>query len=473
MRAAVVTSGGRMAGALVTLALLAVACGSGRDQPALSPAWTVDDIEPIGQPVRVNDDLVVAYGTVGERLFLYGVATADGSVRWRQPASPGAVVSGISLTPTVIDGEPVLFRPDTGHLTARLVVVVPATGEARWASEPFRFHSRPRRCHDERDVCAVVGGDSRRAMRFDWATGGARVDHGESPQDARPVGEDLVDPGRRDPEMLARIDDGRTVWQVPLAELFSADHTTDHGWHFELYASEDTYVGTVGLPADRSQPDEVVFDLSREQTAAFDAATGARRWRAEATSFGCRGAIRLSRDAGEGRWETRPVRCRYEGLVRFASGSETASYDGLTVTVEGFDVRTGETTWSLPLGRAEHLASGRQEAPVVSATEVLLRGAGGPVILDVADGSSRIPDGDDTVWCPDDVIFRYAVPLSFHSGPHYTRRGGILVRPCSVSGEAATAVPGSVPPSLGAWSGDRVVVATPEGLVAYDRVGRT
>lgn len=150
----------RYVGGALVLLLVATACSSSHHQAAPEPpireAWRSASITPIGQPVA-EGDVAVVYGTVDKDLYLYGIGMADGAVRWRQPASPGLVVAGIAVEPTVIDHRVVYFRPDpSGQLATRLVVASPDTGADLFVSAPAFFLSHPSRCPDGADICLMA-----------------------------------------------------------------------------------------------------------------------------------------------------------------------------------------------------------------------------------------------------------------------------------------------------------------------------
>ena len=142
-------------GFVVLMVVLVAGCssGGGSSEPGLIEAWRLRSITPIGQPVAVSDTVVVVHGTENQDLYLYGVAVADGTLRWRQPASPGAVVPGIAVQPNVIDGRVAYFRPDpSANLAARLVVASPQDGSDQLVSDPNIFRSHPKPCSDGKDV---------------------------------------------------------------------------------------------------------------------------------------------------------------------------------------------------------------------------------------------------------------------------------------------------------------------------------
>ena len=437
--------------------------------PALTEAWRQIGIRPIGQPVLVGDT-IVGYSTVDRDLYIYGVAVADGAIRWRQLATPSDVVSGVPVTPSAFDGRVAYFRPAAaGGLEARLVVAAPETGHDLLVSDPALFTSHPRRCDDKKDVCVNArDGRSTVSRRFSVDAGGPVANPGATPAGSRWLAEDLLDAGGRRPETLAGFQAGAVRWRSPLSRHFTAGSTTDRGWHFVLYRSAGVHVGSVGRPPDEDDGSSVVFDLSKDSTAAIDAASGSSAWRSEGSSFLCRSKIDVPRRADD-RWEAWPVQCRYRGTSRYNRGTNISSYEGLDVTVEGFDVATGRTTWSVPLGAATGLVGDEAQATVVSEVQVLVRGGAGPVIIDVATGATRAPAVDETFWCEKNAWFEYRVGRQYPDVFVDTWRGGTLFEPCTADESPTVILPTDVPKQVGVTAGDRSLVATATGLVAYDR----
>lgn len=469
----------RVAVVLVTVAVLGAACTSGGDDPpappapALVEAWRVGRITPIGQPVAAGD-MVVAYGADGKDLLLFGVTVAEGVVRWRQAASPGRVAGGTPVTPRVLDGRVAYFRPDPiAPLAARLVVASPQTGADLLVSEPLQFAAQPTACADGRDVCvSVIDGNRTVSRRFSVESAGPVPDPGAAPPGARFVGDDLLDVGQRRPELLAGFQDGTVRWRSPLSRHFSEGHSTDLGWYFELYRSAGLHVGSVGRPDDGRDATTVVVDLSKAETAAIRAADGSSAWRAEGTRFLCDARIVLQRRLAATEYEAWPVRCRSRGTARYDRVTEAATFEGLDVTVEGFDLASGDTTWSVPLGAATAFMDGYTRAAVVSEVEVLVQGAAGPMIIDLSTGTTRVAAAGEAFWCARDVTFEFREAKQFADGSSLNRwRGGEVLRRCAADGSATAATPSSIAPSLGATVGARTVVADAEGLVAYDRTG--
>jgi outer membrane protein assembly factor BamB len=459
---------------VVAGACVAAACSSngGGGATKLTEAWSVTSITPIGQPVAAGG-MVIVYGTQGRDLNLYGVSVADGAVRWTQAATPSATTSGIALTPEVIDGRVVYFRPDAGkNLGARLVAASPETGDDLLVSEPAVFASHPGHCSDHTDICVrlVDGNGTSSSRRYSVEAKGLVADKGAPPPGSRELGEDLLDLGQRQPEVLAGFHGGTVLWRSPLSDHVAAGSSTDLGWYFELYRAAGLHVGSVGRPVDRSDASVVVIDLSKAQTVALDAATGAPVWRSDGTSFACRSSIVLARSVGDDRSEQWPVRCRYHGIERYDRATDTLAFDNLDVIMEGFDVGTGNAIWSVPLGRAEAFVKGDSEQTVVGDDEVLIGAETGPVVVNLATGATRAPGKGQAFWCASKVKFQYRESAFLRNGGTLDNwRGGILLQTCAADGSPTTRLPERMAKDRGATVHDRTVVATARGLVAYDR----
>jgi hypothetical protein len=386
------------------------------------------------------------------------------------------VVTGISVSPVVLDGRVVYFRPDpSANLAARLIVAAADTGRDLLVSDPMVFRSRPAHCPDGKDVCVTVsdGGRPGLSRRFSVEAGGPVPDPTPIPPGSRFLGEDLLDLGQRQPEVLAGLHDGKVRWQAPLSRHFPAGYSSDHGWHFALYKSAGLHVGSVDYPADRERLSTVVIDLGKVHTAAIDAASGASAWQSDGTSFACQAKIALDRRVEGDRTELWPVRCRYRGTAHVDRATGGITFEGLDVTVEGFEVSTGRTTWTVPLGPAEAFMAEEAEATALGDSEVLVAGASGPLIIDLADGSTRRPPKGEAFWCARNVTFTYRERIHFPDGESSdTWRGGALLSRCRPDRSPTSAVPRRIATSLGATVGNRTVLAEPGGLVAYDRKAR-
>jgi hypothetical protein len=467
----------RYRAAVMVIAVVMVGCSSDGGAkraavplpPPVPEAWRNTAITPIGQPVAAGDTLVV-YGTENRDLYLYGLSAADGTVRWRHSASPSRTLSGTYLDPSVIDQRVVYFRPDpSGTLMARLVVAAPDSGNDLLVSEPALFVSHPGHCADGKDVCVSVtdAGGNHVSRRFSVDAGRSVPDPAPAPPQSRFVGEELLDLGQRQPEMLAGFHQGTTRWRAPLSRYFSAGYSTDNGWDFQLYKTDQLHVGSVLHLPDQDDSAAVVIDLAKAQTVGIEATTGVAAWRADGASFSCNSKIELERKVAEGRWEQWPVRCRVRGILRYDRATGTITYDGLDVVLEGFEVPTGRTLWSVALGAAEAFMVEGRRPPVASDSEVLVQAASGPLIVDLGTGRTRSPAAGDAFWCETEAGFDYREPrITGESTGRW--RGGTLLSACTADGSPTGTVPGYAGRSIGATVGERTALSTAKGVVAYD-----
>ena len=64
-------------------------------------------------------------------------------------------------------------------------------------------------------------------------------------------------------EYLARQDGTRTLWKLPLQNIFGPDRSTDGGWDFRSFRAQKVVVGAVGPATDESgTPASIPFGRS-------------------------------------------------------------------------------------------------------------------------------------------------------------------------------------------------------------------
>jgi hypothetical protein len=155
----------------------------------------------------------------------------------------------------------------------------------------------------------------------------------------------------------------------------------------------------------RYERGEVVrFDLARRRTAGLDLATGKVLWRHEGADIRC---LELAR------WEL-PVRCSFTGERSYQEDRDPRLVSARG-WLEGYDPRTGETTWRQELGaRAVHtlvLDILRMDAHVDRVLDaddlVVVPTPDGPRMLSLVDGSSRPVDPGEPVLCSTTAPFRH------------------------------------------------------------------
>jgi hypothetical protein len=229
---------------------------------------------------------------------------------------------------------------------------------------------------------------------------------------------------------LGLLRNGTLQWRTPISSAFPPGFSSDNGWAWHLFADQHVFVGSVyGEFIVTGQ--RYVHDLATSSaTAGLSEITSEVLWSDRGSSFDC--------NLGEGEY---PVRCRARGLTSFQAGTST-SVEGLDVTVEGFNPTTGQTTWSVPVGAAKGLAGGDACPSIAGATQVVLNGPAGPVVLDYASGDARAPTPDATFWCMTSVHYEFPQPYRVRNGAwQYTRPGGRQAAICDGRGRPASDLP--------------------------------
>lgn len=458
------------------------------EPPELEVAWETG-LNVVSGPRMAGAEVALVYVAQDRDLYLVAVDAESGEELWRQAASPGEVVTGIAVTPKVVDGHPVYLRPsDVDNLYAELVVADPKTGDDVVATEPLLFRSTPSACDDDDSaICLRVResyDDSSTWRRLDLDGDGSLVqDEALEARTGRALGsQGLLDVREDDTEYLAVYDDGEELWRHPLSELFGADYSSDHGWGWRYDEQADLYVGSVWF-----EPEEdgelTILDLERSKVVAIERSTGEVAWTDEGVSHQCVSSLDVPTDeelereaAGEaGSYFSVPVRCRMEGTVTFG-GEDSPQHEGIDVTLEGFDPQTGETRWSLGVGETLSLLGplgGNEPLSLADRTGVVVDVDGEPTVVDLVTGETRSAN-EETLWCsrPETGSFEYREPYYSDGEPLHDRYGEAAYEWCDSSGEAvggSAPAPAEVPNGVGARAGDLTLVATPDGLVAYGR----
>lgn len=291
-------------------------------------------------------------------------------------------------------------------------------------------------------------------LRLDLRTGSLS----ERGRGFRFLGEQLVDPLLRNPEVIERRVGGSTVWLRDLADLFDNGYSTDQGWDFPKFGNY--YVGTLVHyrpgPAVRHS---LTIDLAHDPlTASFSAQDGQLWWQEHGISVDCMGTLLPNAESPD------PVRCRYSGTVTYTmdrSGHVKTTSSKLHVTIEGFDPLSSTATWSHPVGAAISLVDGSAPTMAVTDHEVMVRLPAGASVLNLTTGALRPVSAGETFWCQRQEPFAQ-VPAA--DPPHE----GQVVTICDTAGHPATRLPFSVPSAVSA-KGPRGLrlVSTPGAVVAY------
>jgi hypothetical protein len=187
----------------------------------------------------------------------------------------------------------------------------------------------------------------------------------------------------------------------------------------------------------RYERGEVVrFDLASRRTAGLDLETGEVLWRHEGADIRC---LDLSR------WEL-PVRCSFTGERSYQEDRDPRLVSARG-WIEGYDPRTGETTWRQELGaRAVHtltLDITRMDAQVDRVRDAddlaVVPTADGPRLLSLVDGSSRPLEAGEPVLCTTTVPYRHRFDTDGEGVVGFgDTRARTFVEPCAATGKALT-----------------------------------
>ncbi len=198
----------------------------------------------------------------------------------------------------------------------------------------------------------------------------------------------------------------------------------------------------------------------QQQLVSFRAGTGAIEW-ARGGVTECLGPV--DNDA-----PTAHVRCRVDGVVVSKKGWQEPRFKEMTLSVEGYQPRTGETTWSIDSTRSQavDLVSGRYGPLIRDGRHLVVRTPAGPQLVSTRDGSVTTLDAADRFLCLEKArSIRYAMAWEGIQ----RRRAGRLVYPCTPDGRRAeSAVTGEAVLMGGVPAGDLYLVATKAGVAAYD-----
>jgi outer membrane protein assembly factor BamB len=453
----------------------------------LTLVWQNHELHPIGQPIAVG---TVAIGIVSRdrHAFVVAIDPVTGRSLWQQQLAVSWITPGEEIRVTPLGDDKVAYlRPISSEAEdAKLIVADVHTGKDLAASPPELFTSPPIVCANRKDVCAIIyRGPSRQdrqlqgstylvprgskpspgtqlQFRLDIATGDAlaEIKLGEGTRFLDTTG--LIDLGDRPGNSLGLLRGGAPQWLIPGSAAFPPNFSSDHGWQWHLFSDPQVFVGTL-----HGEPTEVdgnrALDLSTGSAmAGLSERTGKVLWRDLGSDYHCSlGGHAI------------PIRCRASGLLVF--GDDRNTVRNFHVTVEGFDVTTGRTTWSVPMGDAKGLQPFERPA-IAGPSQVLLDGPAGPVVLDYMTGHVEPPAPGATFWCMTLVRFDLSPPFQLsrsswfgaRHGWEYERHGGQHAFVCDGGGTPASALPSiAATMAAGVRIGDQAIIATTDGYLGF------
>lgn len=414
-------------------------------------------LDALQGPVAAGDVVIAAVAARGDEIEVVALDREDGAVLWRRPlmvvdASVGAYLG--DLVHEAEDGKTyvVMQQARTGRAlrpgaALPYLALDPRTGKVLARTRPVVAQFGAPACDDGLDACLRISPDDR-FEETRWVLGSWQL----RPEKERlPAGANALVEGsdvyavsgavRQYAVAKAAGRVGRSSWRVPHGRI-----TGSRRWLVDDQTGlvdEESGVAVVQLlpttedaAVRRYQRGAVVrFDLAQRRTAALDLDTGKVLWRHKGADIRC---LELTRTEV-------PVRCAFSGQRSYQEDRDPRLVSARG-WLEGYDPRTGETTWRQELGaravRTLVLDILRMDARVdrvVDADDVaVLPTPGGAKLLSLVDGSSRPVGSREPVLCSVTVPFRHrfdtdgtGVVLGFRE-----TRERRVAEPCLASGKA-------------------------------------
>ena len=400
--------------------------------------------------------VIAAVAARGDEIDVVALDRADGAILWRRPlmvvdASVGAYLG--DLVHESADGETyvVMQQAGTGRrlrpgAALPYLALDPRTGEVLARTRPVVAQFGAPACHDGLDACLrISAGDRFEETRWVLGSWELRPEKDRLPADANSLVPDsdvytVYGPVRQYSVAKAVGRIGKSSWRVPHGRI-----TGSRRWLVDDesgFVDEETGVAVVQLlptledaVVNRYERGEVVrFDLRQRRTAGLDLETGKVLWRHAGADIRC---LELTRTEV-------PVRCAFSGQRSYQEDRDPrlVSAQGW---LEGYDPRTGETTWREELGaravRALVLDILRMDARVdrvVDADDVaIVPTPDGARLLSLVDGSSRAIDPAEPVLCSATASFRHRFDTAGSGlGGFGETRARRFVEPCVATGKS-------------------------------------
>ena len=431
------------------------------DAKVSATGWDNTVVHPVTPPSVVGNRVVVYTADAGQ-LTIRAFDPITGATAWSLPASPSGQTSGEPFDVAHTADTVFYLKPgaDPTNGLVQVAAVDVATGKQKWVTtNSYVFANTPALCADKTALCMSVYYSSSAAMsaRIDISSGHVTPLGQGAGRTLGPAG--LQDPGNRGPEYIERVNDatGAVIWKDDVAKLSKTPLSSDGGWDWQLFG--DTYVGWLGNVQD---PSAKTFNLSAMQTIGVRASDGVLLWR-HAGVYGC------PTDAPLGTGLPYAVRCVLTGTAAADATGQSLTFKGLTVTVQGFNPRTGATLWSRYLGdspAAIGATSGAQPVWLGADTFASTNTAGVTSIVNLRTGLLTKPVAGKNGWCVQtDATYTVTGANDSDGSPtQYSTQG--LVAPCTLAGKPAPPTDGTVA-AVGVSLGGYFVWASKDGIHAF------
>jgi hypothetical protein len=154
------------------------------------------------------------------------------------------------------------------------------------------------------------------------------------------------------------------------------------------------------------------------------------------------------------------------------SGHFETTASKLNVVMEGFDPRTGRTTWSKRLGSAPVFADVEGDVAFTGTRSMVIGTSRGAVEINLKTGRSKTPAANSAFWCRHTAMVRYHVPRAVYvNGKRMQSHlvvGDEIVDSCDENLHLVDRQPSAVDTrAVGLTHGEFVVVATSSDVRGY------
>jgi hypothetical protein len=391
----------------------------------VDPAWSVS-ADMVGDPAT-DGEFVTSYVAMADGALNVVVWNAEsGSEVWRDVASVGYVTQGVQVDVETIESEGKSFVTylspvEDSNGWQRLVVAELASGmEIGLSNDHVWPTSRPSECADGENVCFTgwLEADpetSSATFRADFSTGMLVRDADVvMAPDSRALSDRVFATQVRPPEGVEEVgysSGGKVQWQVPYEDIFGPGYSSDGGWDWEMYESDEVIVGS-GYTYDRliGVYDDRTIDLTARKVVGLNVATGEVLWSQDGIGYCAASVI----DAGSID-DIIPL-CRYNsGSTAIDRSEDHLSSESVTTDLDidlvGVDGESGEIKWTRALGDAEANLGSEAGYFATRAAERPINVEGEMTIVDVL--------SNETTDVPDDGIFSCLLPRdSFEAYSH-------------------------------------------------------
>jgi hypothetical protein len=430
------------------------------DAKVSATGWDDTVVHPVTAPAVVGNRVVV-YTADGGQLTIGAFDPITGATAWSLPASPSGQTAGEPFDVAHTADTVFYFKPgeDPTSGLVQVAAVDVATGKQKWVTtNSYVFADAPALCADKTALCVSVYYSSSAAMsaRIDISSGHVTPLGQGAGRTLGPAG--LQDPGNRGPEYIERVNDatGAVIWKDDVAKLSKTPLSSDAGWDWQLFG--DTYVGWLG---NVQNPSSKTINLSAMETIGVRASDGVLLWR-HAGVYGC------PTDAPFGNGQPYAVRCVLTGTAAADATGQSLTFKGLTVTVQGFNPRTGATLWSRYLGDSPAAigSAGTQPVWLGADTFASTNPAGVTTTVNLRTGLVTKPAVGATGWCVQtDASYTITGVNDSDGSPTQWEAQG-LVAPCTPAGKPAPPTDGTLA-AVGVSLGGYFVWASKDGIHAF------